>query len=69
MRASGKVGSSFDFRVIHTEHAIVDENKLPLISVDLAEIELLVGIYGNEGRVGWKMPESIRGKIRSLSKQ
>jgi len=59
----------YAYDVFFVAFPLVDENGIPLIALDVAEIELLVGIYGNEGRVAWKMPESIRRKIRSLSKQ
>lgn len=66
---SGVVRRDYDYDVFWVSFPLVDENKVPLIAADVAEIELLVGIYSNEGRVTWRMPESIREKIRSLSKK
>jgi hypothetical protein len=66
---SGVFRRDYDYDVFFVSFPLVDENKIPLISVDVAEIELLVGVYVNEGRVAWKMPESIREKIKSLSRK
>ncbi len=57
----------YDFDLFYVSFPLVDENKKPLLSPEVAEIEVLVGIYKSEGSVSWRMPDSIRERIRSLS--
>lgn len=59
----------YDFDLFFVSFPLVDENKEPLISPDLAEIEVYVGVYKSEGRVSWRLPESVREKIRFLSSE
>lgn len=66
---SGLHGRNFDYDVFWVTFPLVDENKQALISPELAEMQLIVGIYNSEGRISWKMPDSIREKIKTLSKK
>jgi hypothetical protein len=45
----------------------VDDNKKPLFADNLSEFDLFVGIYNKEGQVSWRIPESIKQKIKELS--
>jgi hypothetical protein len=64
---TGVFRRKYDYDVFMVAFPLVDENKKQLISPDIGAIEILVGIENSEGRVSWRMPESIRVKIRSLS--
>lgn len=66
---SGLYGRNYEYDVFWVVFPLVDEKKMPLLPADVAEIQLIVGIYASEGRISWKMPESIREKIKSLSKK
>jgi hypothetical protein len=66
---SGTVRRDYDYDVFWVVFPLTDENKQPLFADNLSQIELLVGIYNSEGRVSWQMPESIREKIKSVSKK
>lgn len=59
---------NYRYDIFWVAFPLVDSNKRPLFSADLAEIQLVVGIYGSEGRISWKLPASIGEKIRKLSK-
>ncbi|MFZ1700391.1 MAG: hypothetical protein WBO10_13460 [Pyrinomonadaceae bacterium] len=65
---SGVVGRNYEYDVFWVVFPLVDENKKPLFAADVAEIQLLVGIYSSEGRISWKMPDSLRERMRTLSK-
>ncbi len=64
---SGVFRRKYDYDVFMVIFPLVDEDKKPLISSETPEIEVLVGIYNKEGRVYWRMPDSVRAKIRSLA--
>jgi hypothetical protein len=66
---SGVMRRDYDYDLFWVVFPLVDENRDPLIPENVSEVELLVGIYSKEGRVTWRMPESIRRKIRALSKK
>lgn len=65
---SGLYGRNYEYDVFWVAFPLVDANKKAFISPDIAEIQLIVGIYSSEGHISWKMPESIREKIRTMSK-
>jgi hypothetical protein len=65
---NGVFRRKYDYDVFFVVFRLVDREKKPLISPDVPELELVVGIYNKEGRVSWRMPDSIRTKIRTLSK-
>lgn len=65
---NGLHGRNYEYDVFWVAFPLVDENKKALISPDTAEIQLIVGIYSSEGRISWRMPDSIKEKIRSMSK-
>ena len=66
---AGVFRRDYDYDIFWVSFPLVDANKKPTITSDVQEIELLVGIYGNEGRVNWKLPDSVRERIRTLSKK
>lgn len=66
---SGTVRRDYDYDVFWVVFPLTDENGQSLFADNLSQIELLVGIYNSEGRVSWQMPESIRAKIKSVSKK
>lgn len=65
---SGLYGRNYEYDVFWVVFPLANANKTPLLPADLAEIQLIVGIYGSEGRISWKMPESIREKLRMALK-
>lgn len=65
---SGLYGRNYEYDVFWIVFPLVNEKKEPLFSPDIAELQLIVGIYSSEGRISWKMPDSIRQKIKELSK-
>jgi len=66
---SGTVRRDYDYDVFWVVFPLTDENGQSLFADNLSQLELLVGIYNSEGRVSWQMPESIRAKIKSVSKK
>ena len=64
---SGLYGRNYEYDVFWVAFPLVDEKKNPLLPKDVAELQLIVGIYGSEARISWKMRESIRERIRALS--
>ncbi len=66
---SGLYGRNYEYDVFWVVFPLVDDKKTPLLSADIAEIQLVVGIYSSEGRISWKMPESIRQKIKEMSRK
>ena len=65
---NGLHGRNYEYDVFWVAFPLVDANKKALISPDVAEIQLVVGIYSSEGRISWKMSDSIREKIKTMSK-
>jgi hypothetical protein len=65
---NGVFRRKYDYDVFFVVFPLVDGNGESLISPDVPEIEVVVGIYNKEGRVFWRTPESVRAKIKSLSK-
>lgn len=65
----GNLKRNYEYDIFWVAFPLVDENKVPLIPIDTPEIQLVVGIYTKEGIVTWRMPESIRAKIKSLSEK
>ena len=66
---AGAARRDYDYDVFWVSFPLVDENKNVRIPADTAEIQLLVGIYGSEGRVSWRMPASLRERLKVLSKK
>jgi len=66
---SGTARRDYDYDVFWVVFPVLDENNQALFADNLSQLELLVGIYKSEGRVVWQLPESIRAKIRSISKK
>jgi hypothetical protein len=44
-----------------------DEKGGPTLPPSVDALELVVGIYNKEGRVSWRLPESLRQRLQSLS--
>jgi hypothetical protein len=57
----------YDYDVFWVTFPLVDEDKKPLFAENLFEFDLFVGIYNKEGKVSWRIPESIKQKIKELS--
>ena len=66
---TGVYRRDYDYDIFWVTFPLVDKNGNATISSDVQEIELLVGIYGNEGRVSWKLPESLRDRITALARK
>ncbi len=65
---SGVFKRDYNYDAFWVTFSLRNENKASLIPTDTSEFELFVGIYSKEGRVNWRIPESISNKIKSLSK-
>ena len=57
----------YDYDAFWVSFPLIDKDKTSLLPSNIAEIELLVGIYNKEGRVTWRIPESLSQRIKSLS--
>lgn len=66
---SGVLRRDYDYDVFWVVFPLVDKDRNPVFKPDAAQLQLLVGIYGNEGRITWTVPESIRSRIESLSQK
>jgi hypothetical protein len=66
---TGVVSRDYSYDVFWISFPLVDENLKPTIAAGVSEIELVVGIYGKEGRVSWHLPESVRAKTAAASKK
>jgi hypothetical protein len=66
---SGLYRRDYDYDVFWVSFPLVDDKKKPLLPLDIGEIQLIVGIYRKEGQISWRMPESVREKMKELSKQ
>lgn len=58
-----------DYDIFWVAFRLVDKDKTPIFPADLRELELVVGIYKDEGRIRWQVPDSIRDRIKSLSRK
>lgn len=65
---AGVFGRNYEYDIFWVVFPLVDAEKKPLFDANISEVQLLVGIYNSEGRISWKVPDSIREKIRRLSK-
>lgn len=66
---AGTTRRDYDWDVFWVTFPLVDKDKNPVFPVGVSQIELIIGIYNSEGRLSWPMPESIRTRIKSLSKK
>lgn len=66
---AGVFKRDYNYDAFWVAFPLVNENQSSLIPSDIAEFELFVGIHSKEGRVVWRIPESITQKIKSLSKK
>lgn len=64
---SGLYGLNYEYDVFWVVFPLVDDKKVSTLPADVSDIQLIVGIYGSEARISWKMRDSIREKIRTLS--
>lgn len=65
---SGLFGRNYEYDVFWVAFPLVGADRKALLSPDLKELQLIVGIYRSEARISWKMPVSVREKIIALSK-
>lgn len=65
---AGVARRDYNYDVFWVAFPLVDENKKPLFADNPSELDLFVGIYNKEGHVSWRIPESIKQKIKVLSK-
>jgi len=66
---TGVLRRDYDYDVFWVVFPLVDKDKNPVFKDDASQLQLLVGIYGNEGRITWPIPESVRSRIKSLSQK
>ncbi len=66
---SGVLRRDYDYDVFWVIFPLVGKDKNPIFKADVSHLQLLVGIYGNEGRITWPIPESVRVRIKSLSQK
>lgn len=66
---SGVMRRDFDYDVFWVVFPLVDEKKVSMFPIGISDVELMVGIYNNEGWVTWRMPESVRDRIKALSQK
>lgn len=66
---SGVTRRDYNYDVFWVVFPITGEDNAVLFDDNLSQLELVVGIYGKEGKVSWQMPESIRKKIQSKSQE
>jgi hypothetical protein len=64
---SGVFRRKYDYDLFMVVFPLVDDNQVALLSPEIGEIEILVGIDNSEGRVSWRMPDSLRRRIETLS--
>ncbi len=66
---SGVMRRDYDYDVFWVVFPLI-ENNVSVLSPNVSQIELVVGIYNHEGRVTWQFPESVKEKIKTrLQKQ
>jgi len=63
---AGLFGRNYEYDVFWVVFPLVDEKKIPLLPSDVAEIQLIVGVYDSEARISWKMSDILRSKIKEL---
>ncbi|MFY9557661.1 MAG: hypothetical protein WAV47_23385 [Blastocatellia bacterium] len=66
---SGVLRRDYDYDVFWVVFPLVDENKASLFPDAVSDVELLLGIRDREELVTWRMPKSIRARIKSLSRK
>lgn len=64
---SGVFKRDYNYDVFWVTFPLLDNNDSPLIPRNTSEFELFVGIYSKEGRVNWKIPNSVIEKINAVS--
>jgi len=62
---SGVARRDYDYDIFWVVFPVIDENNAALFPDNPTQLELLVGIYGKEGRVSWQIPESVQTKIKT----
>jgi len=58
---------NYEYDMFWVVFPLVDDKKSPLFAPDMAEIELVVGIYNKEGTISWPITESMRRRIQTLT--
>ncbi|MBC7899813.1 MAG: hypothetical protein H7070_07130 [Saprospiraceae bacterium] len=64
---AGVTRRDYDYDIFWVVFPLVSVSKKPLFSDNLSEVDLFVGIYNKEGQISWRIPESIKQKIKELS--
>ena len=65
----GVVQRDYDYDVFWLVFPLVNDRGEPLFSEATKEAELIVRIYSKEGRVSWRVPDSIRDRARNLKRR
>ena len=63
----GTADRDYSYDVFWVVFPLVDNDGEPLLSDTTKEAELIVRIYGKEGRVDWKIPASIRDRAHAIA--
>lgn len=48
---------------------LVDGARHPVFAGEVSQVELIAGIFNSEGWLNWQVPESIKTRIKLLSKK
>ncbi len=64
---SGVLRRDYDYDIFWVVFPLVDTDKKAIFAPETTQLQLLVGIYGNEANVTWNVPESIKAKTRRLA--
>jgi hypothetical protein len=63
----GTKGRDYDYDVFWLTFSLVDEDGQPLLADTIREAELVVRIHNKEGRVNWRIPDSIRRRTTEIA--
>ena len=66
---AGVLRRDYDWDVFWVAFPLVDKDKNPLFPADVSQLQMIIGIYNSEGSLSWRVPESIRTKIKTLSQK
>jgi hypothetical protein len=66
---AGVVQRDYDYDVFWVVFQLVNEKGESIFSDSVKEAELVVRIYDKEGKVSWPIPDSIRDRIRDMTKR
>jgi len=57
----------YDYDIFWVVFPLVDADKKPVLTSDIAQVQLVVGIYGNEATITWSIPSSVRDRIKTIA--